>query len=131
MRLLHLVAIGFQIGDEFLHRIGREILARDDDRWRIGGDADRDKVALGIVTHIRRQHRRCDMRAHAAGQQRIAIGIGRGDATAAERAAGAADILDHHRLPKMLCHAVGDDARDDIARTASGERTTTMIDREG
>ena len=37
------------------------------------------------------------------------------------RAAGAADILDHHGLAEHLAHVLGHDARDDIARAAGRE----------
>jgi len=43
-------------------------------------------------------------------------------ASAADRAAAAADVLDDQGLPKSLSHLLGDDARHDVARTAGGER---------
>jgi hypothetical protein len=45
----------------------------------------------------------------------------RGHARASDRAAGTADILDHHGLAKDLPHLLRYDAGDDIARTAGRE----------
>jgi hypothetical protein len=122
MRLLHLLAIRLHIGDEFLEVAGGEILARHDHHRRVGGEADRHEITLGIVADVRRQHRRRDMRAHRTGEQRIAVGLCGRDTARAERASGTADILDHQRLAKMLRHRLGDDAGHDVTRPARGER---------
>ena len=54
--------------------------------------------------------------------KRIAVGRRRGDAGAAERAAGAADVLDRHLVAERPAHVVGHDARDHVARPARRER---------
>ena len=107
--------------DELLQILRRKILARHDDGGRMRGRADRDEVARRVVLDVRRQHRRRDMRAHAARQQRVAVGRRGRDPAAADGAAGAADVLDHQRLAEHLAHLVGDDARDHVARTAGRE----------
>ena len=118
MRLLHGFAVRLHIGDEFLEVLGREILARYHRDRRIGDKPDRLEILDRIVADVRRQHRGGDMRAHAGGEQRIAVGRRRGDARGAERAASAADILDDDRLIELAAHAVGDDARHNVARSA-------------
>ncbi len=62
------------------------------------------------------------MGAHAAREQRIAVRVRGRDASAANRAAGAADVLDDQRLPENFPHLFGNDARHDVARAAGGER---------
>jgi hypothetical protein len=65
MRLLHAVAMLFQVIDKFPQVLGREILLGDDHGWRVRRKSDRHEIALGIVLHARREHRSGDMRAHA------------------------------------------------------------------
>ena len=55
-------------------------------------------------------------------QQRVAVGLGLGDAAGAERAAGAADILDDDLLAEVLAHRFGDEAGHRIGRAAGRER---------
>ena len=121
MSLLHAVAVRFQIVHEFPQILGREIFLRDDHSGRVGGQADRLEIALGIVSHTRRENRRRDVRSHTAGEQRIAVGLRRCYARAADSTAGAANVLDHHGLAEDLPHLVGDDARHDVARAPGGE----------
>ena len=111
----------FQIGDELAQVLGGEILPRDDDGRRMGGEADRLEVALGIVFHVGREHGSGDVGSHAAGEQRVAVGMRRCHPRASDRAAGAADILDHHGLSEDLAHLLGHDAGDDVARAAGRE----------
>ncbi len=122
VRLLHAVAVLLQIGHEFTQILGREVLPCHDHRGRVRRETDRHEIPHGIVFQVRSEHRRGDMRAHAAGKQRIAVGVRLRHTRAADRAAGAADILDHHGLPENSCHLVRHDARDDVARTARGKR---------
>jgi hypothetical protein len=84
-------------------------------------EADRLEVARGVVFQIRREHRRGDMRSHAARQQGIAVQRRRCDARASERAAGAADILDRHLVAKRPAHMVGHDPRHHVTWAAGGE----------
>ena len=121
MRLFDVAAVLFQIGDELAQVLGGEILLRDDDGWRMSGEADRLEVALGIVFHVGREHRSGDMGSHAAGEQRVAVGMRRCHPRASDRAAGAADILDHHGLAEDFAHLLRHDAGDDVARTAGRE----------
>jgi hypothetical protein len=94
-------------------------------------EADRLEVARGVVFQIRREHRRGDMRSHAARQQGIAVQRRRCDARASERAAGAADILDHHLVAKRpAVWSVTIRATTSLGPPA-GKGTTTVMDRDG
>ena len=55
-------------------------------------------------------------------QQGVAVGVGFGDAGGAERAAGAADILDDDLLTQVFGHRLGDQTPDRVGRAAGGER---------
>ena len=120
--LLQCRAAGFQQRDKFLQVLRWKILPRDDDGGRMRGRPDRHEVARGIVLDVWRQHRSGDVRSHAAGQQRIAIGRCGCDSAAAEGTACAAGVLDHQRLAEHLAHLVGHDARDHVAWAACRKR---------
>jgi len=62
------------------------------------------------------------MRAHMARDQRIAVIGGARRARCGGGAAGADHVLDDDGLTERLRHMAGDDARDDIGRTACRER---------
>jgi hypothetical protein len=51
-------------------------------------------------------------------QQRVAIRLGLGDLHRADRAAGAGDVLDHHRLFEPRLYPVGQDAAQEVAAAA-------------
>jgi hypothetical protein len=61
------------------------------------------------------------MRAHVAGDQRIAVGRGALRARRSGGAAGPDDVLDHDLLPKGARHMLADDARDHVGRPAGRE----------
>ncbi len=72
-----------------------------------GDDQHRDRLEIldRIVRRLARRHRIDDQRAAAAEQKRVPVGLGARDRRRAERATGAADILDHHR-DRAQFHAV-------------------------
>src|SRR4030081_385461 len=88
MRLLDAVAVLFQVVDEFAQVLGGKIFLRDNDGGRMGGEADRLEVALGIILYVGREHGSGDMGSHAAREQRVAVGMRRSYARASDRAAG-------------------------------------------
>src|SRR6185369_5750622 len=55
-------------------------------------------------------------------RQRITVRRRLGDAIDSERAAHAADVLDHHRLAELRAHALREEAAEDVGRPAGGER---------
>ena len=85
----------FRLARNARRSFGGKILTGDDHRRRMSRETDRLEVPQQVVFHVRRQHRRRDMRAHAAGEQGVAVRRGARDAGRADRATGAADILDH------------------------------------
>src|SRR4051812_26853161 len=56
MGLLDAVAVLFQVVDELAQVLGGKILLRDNDGGRMGGEADRLEVALGIILYVGREH---------------------------------------------------------------------------
>jgi hypothetical protein len=119
--LLHLAGVLLHVLHELFQVLGRKVLAGDHDRGCMRGESDWREITFGIVLDAWREHRRGDVRAHAACEQGIAVRRRRCDARAADRAAGAADILDHHLLAERFRHAFRDDARDHVARSAGRE----------
>jgi hypothetical protein len=87
-------------------KIGR--VDRQRDRHQVFGGIERH---FGVETWIDHE---LDVGRH---QNRVAVGRGFGDAIAADIAAGAGDIFDHHRLAPELAQPVGHDAGDDVDRS--------------
>src|SRR3954464_12932253 len=67
MRLLDAVAVLFRVVDEFAQVLGGKIFLRDNDGGRMGGEADRLEVALGIILYVGRKHGSGNMGSHAPG----------------------------------------------------------------
>ena len=55
-------------------------------------------------------------------EERVTVRIGGGDTAGAQRAAGAADILDDHLLAEHLGHRLRDQPGHGVGRPARGER---------
>jgi hypothetical protein len=86
------------------------------------GVRDGDEVALGTHVHVG-----VDMlvrRHHRAGREEegVAVGCGLGRFGRADIAAGAATVLDHHRVAPHLRELLADDPRRDVGRAAGRER---------
>ena len=116
-----LVRVRVQPGDEFLQIVRREIFSRDQDLRTIDHHRDR----LEIVHHIKRQieERAVEhMRAQAAEAQRVTVCGRARDPADADIAAPAPDVFDDHRLAERGAHALGNDARKSVVRSAGGER---------
>jgi hypothetical protein len=90
---------------------------------RVGAaHADRLEVLLAVVGQ-RLVERDVDReRAHVGEQQRVAVGRRLGRLVDADRATGAADILDDELLTERLAHALAQHAGQSIGRPAGGER---------
>ena len=84
--------------------------------------ADRLEISARIVAGIAVEARPDRQRAGIAQKDGVTVGRTLGDRAAADRAAGAAAVVDHDRLAKRLAHLVGDDARDDGGAAAGRER---------
>lgn len=122
MRRVHLLGVGLHVGHELVQVLGREILARQDQDRRACEQRDRLEILLGMIGELRIERHRGGVRAHVPGDQRIAvIGRARG-ARGRGGAAGADHVLDDDALSERLRHVSGDDARDDVGRTACRKR---------
>ncbi len=94
--------------------------------------AGRCDVYLSDLLAIERQVRvdgRVDaVRADGGDAQGVAVRRAAGDEGAADRAAGAAAVLDHHRLADLLAQRFGEDAADHV-RGAAGREGHDQADR--
>ena len=108
---VELALVGLRVDDELLEVVGREVLAHREQLGLLGDQADRLEVLLGVIAQVGIEKRRRGVRAHVAGNDRIAVGCGTRCAQRSDRSAGAADVRDHELLPKMT----GEDVRDDPA----------------
>jgi hypothetical protein len=120
--VLHLLLIGLHVGLELLEGLGRQVLLGDQ-HHRVGAaEANRLEILLAVVGQ-RLVERDVDReRAHMGEAQRVSIGSGARDLGDADRAAGAADILNDHLLAQRLAHALAEDARQGVGGAAGRER---------
>ena len=115
-----LAGIGLQPGDQRFEVIRRQRLLADQE-LRIDGDqADRLEVRLQIV--VQRIDDGADMGVPLADVDRVAVGRRAREPADADRAAGAADVLDDHRLAQQRPHALGQNAGRHVGRAARRER---------
>ncbi len=77
-----------------------------------------DRVVLDAGVRRRRDH----VGAGGAHGERVAVGRGAGRDLGADRAAGAAAVVDDHLLAEALGELLPDQARDDVGRAARRER---------
>ena len=122
MRRVDLAFVRFDVGDEFLEILWRQILARQDQDRRAGEQPDRLEILLRMIGELGIKRHGSRMRSHMPCYQRIAVIGGLRRARGGGGAAGADDVLDDDGLTERLRHMAGDDARDDIGRTACRER---------
>jgi hypothetical protein len=83
---------------------------------------DRREIAHRVVRHVAVQPRIDGVGGYRRHQQRVAVGRGLGDLIGADVAARAHAVLHHELLPQEVSHLGAHDARDDVGRTAGGER---------
>ena len=98
------------------------ILARQDQDRRAGEQSHRLEILLRVIGELGIKRHGGRVRAHMPRDQRIAIIGGARRARSGGGAAGADNVLDDDGLTERLRHMAGDDARDDIGRTACRER---------
>ncbi len=115
--LRHLLLVRLQPRDQLGQRLGRQSAARE--HQQRARDQQRDRLEIGHHVIGQRIDRAVeDLRADVADADGVAVRRRARDAADAERAARAADVLDHEGLPERAAHVLGDDARDLIHRTA-------------
>ena len=122
MRGVHLPGVRLHIGDEFLEIVGGKVFpGRDDDR-QSGDHADRLEIDLRPVGEVRIKRHRGSVRAHLPELDGVAVGAGAHGSDRAGGAAGAGDILDDELLPERAREVLGNDAANNVARSAGSER---------
>ena len=114
-----LLALAYSIRP--LRSVGSRSLRADDGHRHFGDEADIFEGVQRVVGELAVE-RGAGRHADVVEQQRVAVRLGAGDAAGAQRAAGAADILDDDLLAEILGHGFGDQARDRVGRAAGRER---------
>ena len=112
--------VRFQVGDELLEVLRREILLGDDRHRRLREHADVFEIGDRVVAQVRIERAVSGM-AEVHDEQVVAVARRGGrHLLRADRAAGAADVLDQELLAQRLGHAGADDAGDGVAGPARG-----------
>jgi hypothetical protein len=119
---LHLVLVGLHVGDQLFQIARRQAVAPHQHGRHLDGEHDRDEIGNGIVGRLFEQRLVLRERIHGSDDERVAVGSGAGRARGADRAAGAADVLDDDLLAEQLGHARGQQAADDVDAVARPER---------
>ena len=117
---VRLVLLG--IGDELLEVRHRQTCLGDQQQRRRPGEADRLEAGQRVVGQLLEQGGVGDVRADRAEPDRVAVGRGVRELGQSDRAAGAADVLDHHGLLEVRRHALRHRAGQRVAGTAGRER---------
>ena len=120
--VIELAGVLSRVLDELSHVLRRHGRV---DRHRVGhgGDlADEAEVLERVVAQIGAHDRVHYVRRDGGDAEGVTVGRGIGDRLGADRAAGAAAVVDDERLPKLASHALGGDAADDVGRAAGRER---------
>ena len=107
-------------GDQRFEIVRRQRLLGDQKLRIVRDQPDRLEIGLQIVIEI--VDDAADMGIPLADVDGVAVGRGAREPPDADRAAGAADILDDHRLAEERPHLVGHDAPGDVGRAARRER---------
>ena len=115
-----LVCLG--VGDELPQAAHRQILARDEDARRLGGEADRREIAGRVIKRLLVERLVIGVGAGVADEEGIAVRRRLRDAHAARHAGGGADVLDHDRLSQELAHVLRLDARAGVDAASGRER---------
>ena len=107
-------------GDQRFQIVGRQRLLGDQKLRIVRDQPDRLEVGLQIVVEI--VDDAADMGVPLADVDGVAVGRGAREPPDADRAAGAADILDDHRLAEERPHPVRHDPPGHVGRAARRER---------
>ena len=119
---LHLGRIFLGVGDELTERDGREILAHNQYKKRLGDDADRRKVGSRVIERFLVERLIVGVGAGGTEHELIAVGLSLGHAIGTGHAARADDILDHHGLAQEVAQRWRHDPRNDVQWSAGGKR---------
>ena len=115
--IIDLAGIGFGVGNELGHGLGREILAHQNDVGHVRHDRDRDQLRRIVIQRLVEKRRRCDRR-RLRSEQRVAVRLGLEHRFGGEAAAHARFIFDDERLAERGSHFIGDDSGDGVHAAA-------------
>ena len=76
---------------------------------RMRGKSGWSEIPLGVVFNVRRQHRCCDVRPHAACQQSVSVRLSVGRSGATDCAPATSNILYHHCMCQTFRHLLSND----------------------
>jgi len=114
---------GLRLGerDHVAQRLRRQARARHHDRGRLDRERHRHEVLERIVRQLRVQGGGDHVRA-VGEHERVPVRRRLGDLRGADRAAGAAAILDHELVGELLRQLLRDGPRGDVGQSAGRER---------
>ena len=112
--VLHLRLVGLRVGDELLKIVGREILARDQDKRLIRHQSHRREVGRRVIEWSLVKRLVLGVGPDIAEHELIAVWCCFCHAVGARHAAGAADVFDDDGLMKLAAQPISDDARDGV-----------------
>ncbi len=116
-----LAFLGLQLGDQLGQRA--RLLGRDQQHHRHeAGQRHQLEILQRIVGKLVVERDVDAVRRGGAEQQRVTVGLRLGDLLGADRAAGAALVLDHDLLAELFRQRHRQDAREDVGRAARRER---------
>ncbi len=110
------------VGDHFRERLHRQLGARHDHDREDADQRDGLEILRAIESELSIERLVDRDRSGAGGHQCVAVRGGFGGGEGAGVAARTRAIVDDEGLPDRLAHTVEQDARDDVARAAAGER---------
>ena len=100
----------------------RDLLVVPDQQvGRDADQADRRKVLVGVVIHLREQRRRDRVAVDVRHDQRVAVARLVRHVVSSDHACGARPVLDQHRGFPHLAELLADDAREDVSAAARGK----------
>ena len=119
-RIVDFARFCFRNGDELLHILHRQRRVHYECGGHVRDDSDRREVIHRVVVELL-DHRRVDGVPRRHHDQRVAVGRSACGHFGANRATGAAAVVDDHLLPEGLAHLGREHAADDVGISARGE----------
>ena len=126
---LHLVLIGLHVGDQLLQVVRRQAVAPDQHERQVDGEHDRDEIGGGIVGRLFEQGLVLSERIRPSDDDGVAVRSGACRARGADRAAGAADVLDDDLLALRhpLLHMRATSRRPTMSTPSPGPNGTIAV----
>ncbi|MNV60042.1 hypothetical protein D3C71_1524940 [compost metagenome] len=119
---VHLARIGLGVGDQVLDVLVGLVGVGHQQVGHIGHARQRREVLDRVKGHLLVQRGVDGVRADGAHEQRVAVSGCLGGQQAADVAASAGTVVDHHGLAQLGSQALRHDARQDVGRATGRER---------